>query len=134
MEQSLGWGLVGASTIAHEWMIAAIRAQPGNHIVTVMSQNAQRAASYAAEHAIPKAFTSLEEMLADSSIGVVYISTTNELHADQAIAAAAHGKHVLCEKPLAMNLGDAKAIIRACEDAGVVQATQTGSTTRVTLA
>lgn len=123
MEHTLGWGLVGASTIAHEWMIDAIRAQPGNHIVAVMSQNPERGSAYAAQHGIPQSFDSLEEMLADPSIGAVYISTTNELHASQAIAAAANGKHVLCEKPLAMNMKDAMAIVQACEDAGVVLGT-----------
>ncbi len=56
-------------------------------------------------------------------MGAVYISTTNELHAAQAIAAARAGKHVLCEKPLAMTLVDAQATIDACRGAGVVLAT-----------
>ena len=53
----------------------------------------------------------------------VYISTTNELHRDQAIAAVKAGKHVLCEKPLALSLEDAHAMVRAARDAGVVMAT-----------
>ena len=123
MEHKLGWGLVGASTIAHEWMIEAIRAQPGHHIVAVMSQNAERGATYAAQHGIPKSFDTLDALLAEPAIGAVYISTTNEQHAAQAIAAAAHGKHVLCEKPLALNLPDAVAIVQACAAAGVVLGT-----------
>lgn len=123
MGYTLGWGLIGASNIAHEWMIDAIRAQEGNHIVGVMSQNAARGAAFAAEHGIPQSFDSLDALLADPAIGAVYISTTNELHAPQAIAAAAAGKHVVCEKPLALNMDDARAIVQACAAAGVVLAT-----------
>jgi 1,5-anhydro-D-fructose reductase (1,5-anhydro-D-mannitol-forming) len=123
MTGKLGWGLIGASTIAREWMIDAIRAQPGNEVVAVMSSDSRRAAAYAAEHGIAAAYTSIKELLADPAIDAVYISTTNELHAPQAIAAASAGKHVLCEKPLAMTLADAHAIIEACRKAEVVLAT-----------
>ena len=63
------------------------------------------------------------DLLGDPSIEAVYISTTNELHRDQAIAAARAGKHVLCEKPLALSLDDAHAMRKAAKDAGVVLAT-----------
>ena len=104
MEQHFGWALIGASTIAHEWMIDAIRAQPGNAVVAVLSSQRERAQTYAAAHGIPRAYDDLKALLADPAVHAVYISTTNELHAPQAIAAAAAGKHVLCEKPLALNL------------------------------
>jgi len=123
MANTLGWGLVGASTIAHEWMVDAIRAQPGNTVVAVLSSNAQRGADYAAAHSIAQPYTELDALLANPAVGAVYISTTNELHAAQAIAAAAAGKHVLCEKPLAMNLADGQAIVAACRRAGVVLGT-----------
>jgi len=123
MTRKLGWGLVGASTIAREWVIDAIRAQPGNEVVAVMSRDAQRAAAYAAGQGIAAACSDINDLLADPAVDAVYISTTNELHAPQAIAAARAGKHVLCEKPLAMNLADAHAIIAACREAGVVLAT-----------
>lgn len=115
------WGLIGASTIAREWVIGAIRAT-GGEVVSVMSTDAGRAASYARENNIPGHTTSLEDLLSDS-IDAVYISTTNELHRDQAIAAVAAGKHVLCEKPLALNLEDARAMVAAANDAGLVFAT-----------
>jgi 1,5-anhydro-D-fructose reductase (1,5-anhydro-D-mannitol-forming) len=63
------------------------------------------------------------DLLADPGVQVVYISTTNELHHKQVLAAAAAGKHVLCEKPLALDLGDAVAMVLACRQAGVVMAT-----------
>ncbi|MCV9961589.1 Gfo/Idh/MocA family oxidoreductase [Pararhizobium sp. BT-229] len=116
------WGLIGASTIAHEWVIDAIRAV-GGEIVSVMSTSAERGATYVRDHAIARSVTSVADLVGDPDIQAVYISTTNELHRDQVIAAAKAGKHILCEKPLAMSLEDAHAMVKAARDAGVVMAT-----------
>jgi 1,5-anhydro-D-fructose reductase (1,5-anhydro-D-mannitol-forming) len=116
------WGLIGASTIAHEWVIDAIRAN-GGEIVSVMSTNVERGAKYAADHSIPYSVTTLDELLNGQPIDAVYISTTNELHKDQVLASAKAGKHILCEKPLATSLDDAKAMVAACKAANVVLAT-----------
>jgi 1,5-anhydro-D-fructose reductase (1,5-anhydro-D-mannitol-forming) len=118
----LRWGLIGASTIAAEHMIGAFRAN-GGEVVSVMSANADRAAKYAREHGISQATASLEELVASKDIDAVYISTTNELHCDQVLAAAAAGKHVLCEKPLALALSDAHAMVAECKKRGVLLGT-----------
>jgi 1,5-anhydro-D-fructose reductase (1,5-anhydro-D-mannitol-forming) len=118
-----GWGLIGASTIAAEHMIGAIRAQAGNEVVAVASTSAERGRAYAERHKIRAAYATVRELLADPAVEAVYISTTNELHREQAVASAAAGKHVLCEKPLALNLADAAAMVAACRKAGVVMAT-----------
>ena len=115
------WGLIGASTIARQFMIGAIRAEGGD-VAAVMSSSADRAAAYARENGIPAALSSLDAILA-ADIDAVYISTTNELHLEQALAAARAGKHVLCEKPLALNSADAREIVAACRQAGVVMGT-----------
>jgi 1,5-anhydro-D-fructose reductase (1,5-anhydro-D-mannitol-forming) len=115
------WGLIGASTIAKQFMIGAIRAE-GGEAAAVMSSNADRASSYVKENGIPAAFSTLDSILA-TDIDAVYISTTNELHLEQALAAAKAGKHVLCEKPLALNSADARKIVAACKMAGVVMGT-----------
>ncbi len=116
------WGLVGASTIASEHMIGAMRAQ-GQTIGAVLSADPARGAEYAARHAIPKAATDLDAMLDDPAIGAVYISTTNEKHRAQALAALAAGKHVLCEKPLAMTLEGAQEMVDAAAARGLTFAT-----------
>ena len=116
------WGLVGASTIASEFMIGAIRAQ-GHSIACVLSGDAARGAAYAARHDIPASTTDLAELLATEELDAVYISTTNEKHHAQALAAIAAGKHVLCEKPLAKTTADAAEMVRAAQAAGVVFAT-----------
>jgi 1,5-anhydro-D-fructose reductase (1,5-anhydro-D-mannitol-forming) len=107
------WGLIGASTIR----------ATGGEIVSVMSTSAERGRAYADEQRIAKSVTALDDLLNDPEIDAVYISTTNELHRDQALAAAKAGKHILCEKPLAMSLDDARAMIEAAKAAGVVLAT-----------
>ena len=117
------WGLIGASRIAANHMIDAIRSQAGSEIVSVLSSDAGRGAAFAEAHGIARAFTALDEMLADPALDVVYISTTNERHFPQAMAAIAAGKHVLCEKPLAMRLADALTMVRAAEEKGLVFAT-----------
>ncbi|MDP3653166.1 MAG: Gfo/Idh/MocA family oxidoreductase [Rhodoferax sp.] len=121
--RSIGWGLIGASTIARQHMVAAIRAQAGCQVVAVCSSSPERAQAFAAEHSIDHAYSSVAGLLADPAVDAVYISTTNELHHAQVLLAAAAGKHVLCEKPLALNVEDALAMARACQRAGVQMAT-----------
>lgn len=116
------WALIGASTIARQYMIGAIRAQGGN-IMRVMSASAQRARDFAAEHEIPASGSDLEEACCDDAVDAVYISTTNEKHLSQALAALKAKKHVLCEKPLALSLNDALAMVRTADEAGLVFAT-----------
>jgi 1,5-anhydro-D-fructose reductase (1,5-anhydro-D-mannitol-forming) len=117
------WGLIGASNIARQYMIKAINAQPDAEVIGVVSSNQERGAAFAAEQDVPRHYDSLGALLADSDIDCVYISTTNEHHHDQTIAAAKAGKHVLCEKPLALTLADAREMVAACRKAGVVMAT-----------
>jgi 1,5-anhydro-D-fructose reductase (1,5-anhydro-D-mannitol-forming) len=120
MTKALRWGLIGATTIAREWMINAIRAEKGE-IAAVMSTNTARPAAYAAEHNIPLATTSLDQLFGE--VDAVYVATTNDLHYGQVLAAAKAGRHVLCEKPLALALKDARDMVAACAAAGVVMAT-----------
>lgn len=116
------WGLVGASTIAGNHMVPALR-KAGQEISSVMSGTEARASAFAAEHGIGQATTDLDVLLADPGIGAVYISSTNEKHFAQAMAAIRAGKHVLCEKPLAMSLADAREMVGAAERAGLIFAT-----------
>ena len=116
------WGLIGASTIAAEHMIGALRAA-GQDLAAVVSTSVARAQDFARTNEIPVAATQLETMLNDSTIQAVYISSTNEKHQAQALAALAAGKHVLCEKPLAMTVAGAREMVRAAHAAGRVFAT-----------
>ncbi|WP_077001235.1 Gfo/Idh/MocA family protein [Variovorax sp. KK3] len=122
-QESVGWGFVGASTIAREHMLAAVRAQPGHAVVAVASGDAARAEAFAKEHGIARGYGGIAALLEDPAVQAVYISSTNEQHCSQALAALAAGKHVLCEKPLATTLEDAKRMVAAAREAGLVFAT-----------
>lgn len=115
------WGLVGASTIAAEWMIDAIRTN-GGEIIGVQSGSASHGQEYARQHNIPYSTTELEALL-DQQPDAIYISSVNDKHRAQLEAAAKRGIHVLCEKPLAMGLDDAKAMVQVCADNNVRFAT-----------
>src|SRR6516225_6562075 len=122
-KEELRWALIGASDIAKTRVINAINSQPNSRVDAVFSSNADRANAYAAENKIPKAYNNLKTLLDDPEIDVVYISTTNDLHRDQALAAASAGKHILCEKPLALSLDDARQMLKAAQAANVVLGT-----------
>jgi len=115
------WSLIGASDIAATRLIPAMR-ELGQEVYGVMSSNSDRAKSYAADNGIPN-FTTDLNVAVNWPVDAVYVSTTNELHAEQAIAAARAKKHVLCEKPLAMDIATAKNMVDIAAECGVVFAT-----------
>jgi 1,5-anhydro-D-fructose reductase (1,5-anhydro-D-mannitol-forming) len=116
-KNSIRWGLVGASTIARERLVTAIRAN-GGHIGAVYSSDRGRADAFADALGISDRTTHLGELFANCD--AVYVSSVNRLHHGHVIAAAAAGRHVLCEKPLATSLEEATEMIETCRRAGVV--------------
>jgi 1,5-anhydro-D-fructose reductase (1,5-anhydro-D-mannitol-forming) len=114
------WALLGASDIAATRMVPAMR-HLGHHISAVCSADAARAQRWAEINEVPLGTASPDEALAD--VDAVYISSTNDRHAAQARAAIAAGKHVLCEKPVALAVEDARAMVDEAYAAHVVLAT-----------
>src|SRR5687768_13468654 len=96
----LRWGLLSTARI-HERLIPAIRSVPRGTIAAVASRDVARAANFRRQWSIPRSYGSYEELLADPEIDVVYNPLPNSLHSAWSVKAAAFGKHVLCEKPLA---------------------------------
>jgi len=94
--------------------------------MAVHSRSQGHGAGYARKWDIPYAYNDLDALLSDNLIDAVYVSTTNERHHEATIAAASAGKHVLCEKPLALNLDDATSMVETCREAGVVLGTNHG--------
>jgi len=117
----LRWGLIGASDVAATRMIPAMR-RLGHQVMAIGDPTPEWAATYAERNGIPVG-DSVEAVLARDDVDVVYISTINEFHRKYTEAAAAAGKHVLCEKPLAISVEDGRAMLAACERAGVTLAT-----------
>ncbi len=118
-----GWGIIGAATIARQYMINAINEQPGGRVLAVMSRSPERAQAFAAANGIPRSYHRVADIVNDPDIATIYICTTNERHKAETIAAARTGRHVLCEKPLALSLQDALEMVEACREAGVVMGT-----------
>jgi predicted dehydrogenase len=118
--QTVRWGILSTAQIATEKVIPGIRRAPNCEVLAIASRDAGRAAAVAARLAIPRAYASYEELLADPDVDAVYIPLPNHLHAEWTLAAARAGKHVLCEKPLAMTASDAQVLVAGCQDAGVL--------------
>jgi predicted dehydrogenase len=115
----LRWGVLSTAKIGVEKVIPAIQAAERCRVVAIASREPVRASAVADALAIPTAYPSYDDLLADPSVDAVYIPLPNHLHAEWAIAAAHAGKHVLCEKPLATTAADAERMIAACDVAGV---------------
>lgn len=115
------WALIGASNIAAHWMIPSIRAA-GDEVVAVVSSDLARAQVFAHEHGIAHALDD-ERRVRECGAEAVYVSTTNDRHHGAVLRAAEQGCHVLCEKPLSLQLDAGREMVQACQKAGVVLGT-----------
>jgi predicted dehydrogenase len=117
--RKLRFGILSTADIARRKVIAGIRRSQRCEVVAIASRDAARAQQAARELAIPRGHGSYEALLADPDVDAVYIPLPNHLHREWTIAAAQAGKHVLCEKPLAITAADAQEMVDACRAAGV---------------
>lgn len=116
---TVGWGIVGIGNIANRAIAPHVQELSESELVGVVSRDESRAEEFRSRHAARRACTALEDLLADPEVQVVAITTPNALHPDQAIAAARAGKHVLCDKPLALTPSEAERVREECRRAGV---------------
>lgn len=116
------WGILGNAGIAKRSMIPAIKQSQRGTLAAIASRDLEGAKATAEQFGIAKAYGSYDELLADPEIDAVYIPLLNHVHKEWTIRAAQAGKHVLCEKPLALNQEEAKEMVAACEAAGVLLA------------
>jgi predicted dehydrogenase len=114
------WGILSTADIGLVKVIPAIQAADRCEVVAIASRERDRAEAAATKLGIERAHGSYEDLLADPGVDAVYIPLPNHLHPEWTIAAARAGKHVLCEKPLAMTVADAQRMIEACEAEGVI--------------
>ncbi len=117
---TLKWGLIGCGDISRKRVAPALRDLPNCELVGVSRAKSHQAESFAREFGACKWFSDWRELLADNEIQAVYIATPVDLHASQTVAAAQAGKHVLCEKPMALDTEECDQMIAACQASGVL--------------
>jgi len=113
------WGVLGAAHIAVKKVIPAMQRGEWCEIAAIASRDLQKAQQAAVALGIPKAYGSYEELLADPEIEAVYNPLPNHLHVPWSVRAAEAGKHVLCEKPLALDAAEARELLAAQTRTGV---------------
>ncbi len=116
----LNWGILGTARIAERAVIPALLSMKHTPVIAVASRNLTRAQEFAAPFEIPRAYGSYEELLSDSNVQAVYIPLPNSEHAPWAIKAMQAGKHVLVEKPFALNANEAQLMISTALEHSVV--------------
>jgi predicted dehydrogenase len=114
------WGLIGAGDIARKRVAPAIHESPASELVAVSRARADLAESFAAECGARRWHARWQDLVAGADLDGVYVATTVDVHAEQTIAAANAGKHVLCEKPMAITAAECDRMIAACRANGVV--------------
>ena len=117
--ETLHWGLLSTARI-NRAVIPPIRASGRSTLIAVASRTQSTADSYAQKWDIPRAYGAYEALIDDPDINAVYVSVPNHLHAEWSIKCAAAGKHVLCEKPLALTTSDVDRMIAAAREHHVV--------------
>ncbi len=113
------WGILGSARIAFRAVIPGIQKSEVGEVAAIASRSLEKAKAAAEEWNIPKFYGTYEELLRDPDIDAIYIPLPNHLHMEWTIKAAEAGKHVLCEKPLAIDAKQAEMMVKACEKAGV---------------
>jgi predicted dehydrogenase len=120
MPKKIRWGVLGAARIATTKVVPAMQQCELGEIAAIASRDLAKAESAARDLAIPRAYGSYEELLADPAIDAIYNPLPNHLHVPWSIRAAEAGKHVLCEKPIGLNAAEARQLIAVRNRTGVV--------------
>src|SRR5690348_10464831 len=113
MFQKIRWGVLGAAKIARLKVIPAMQRGARTEITAIASRDGNTARQIAGELAIPKAYGSYEDLLSDKDVDAIYNPLPNHLHVPWTRKAADAGKHVLCEKPIALTAAEALTLIEA---------------------
>lgn len=111
-EKRWRWGVLSTAHIGRTRFIPALQSMSNVEVVAVASRNLQKAEAFAQECGIPQAYGSYQELLEHPDIDIVYNPTPNHLHVPLSIQALEHGKHVLCEKPIALTTGELEQLVQ----------------------
>jgi predicted dehydrogenase len=113
------WAIIGAGDVVERRVANALQTAKGSVLHAVVRRNEQKLRAFADKFGVPHAYTDVTQIWENPEIDAVYIATPVAFHAEQAIAAARHGKHVLCEKPMALEAEAAQQMITVCQEQGV---------------
>ncbi len=119
MKNKLRWGVLGVAKIAVEKVIPAMNRGEASKVIAIASRDSGKARRAAKELGLPKAYGCYEDLLADPEVEAVYNPLPNHLHVPWTVKAAEAGKHVLCEKPLALSAQEAEILIEVRSRCGV---------------
>ncbi len=113
---AIKWGIMGCGDVVEHKSGPAFNEVHGSELIAVMRRDIEKAKDYARRHGVRKYYSDINSLLKDDEIDAVYVATPPYLHAEHTIKIAQHGKHVLCEKPMALTLRECEDMIRACEE------------------
>jgi predicted dehydrogenase len=116
---NLKWGVIGAGSVAQRRAMPAINKAINAELHALMSRDEVRAKQLAETHGASKYYTSVEDLISDTELDAVYISTPVYMHCEPTIEAAENGLHIMCDKPMAMNVNECQRMIDACSSNGV---------------
>jgi len=119
MTKKVKWGILSAASIARRRAVPGMLQCELAEVTAVASRSLEKAQQFAREFSIPKAYGSYEELLNDPEIEAIYNPLPNHLHVEWSIQAASRGKHVLCEKPVARTVAEARRLLEARDEYGV---------------
>lgn len=119
MRNKVRWGVLGVARIATEKVIPAMLRGEWSDVVAIASRDRGKAEKAAGQFGIPKAYGSYEELLGDPAVEAIYNPLPNHLHVPWSIQAAEAGKHVLCEKPIAMSVAECRSLMEVRDRTGV---------------
>jgi xylose dehydrogenase (NAD/NADP) len=120
LDRKIRWGILGCAGIAERSFIPAVQGSGNGRLYGIAARDAGRAAEWAREHGFEKSYRDYQALLDDPAVDAVYIPLPNHLHAEWSVRAARAGKHVLCEKPMAMNGAEVRGMAAAAGASGVL--------------
>lgn len=116
MTKKVKWGILSTAPIAQRRVLPAMRDCQYAEVVAIGSRSLERAKAVAGQFSIPRAYGTYEDLLGDPGVEAIYNPLPNHLHVEWSIRAASRGKHVLVEKPLSMNVAEARRLLEARDD------------------
>ena len=117
-QETFRWGVLGPGGIARKFA-KGLQVLPDHALVAVGSRSQERSDIFGDEFDVPRRYASYEELVADPEIDAIYVSTPHSFHKEHTLLCLAHGKHVLTEKPFALNAAQGEEMVAAARKAGL---------------